>query len=134
LEIKMMERKNISTGTKWENIVGYSRAVRLGPFVFVSGTTAVDESGNLVGPGDPYAQASFIFKKIEKALTEVGASLQDVVRTRMFLINVADWEAVCKAHSEALREVRPAATLVEVSALITPEMLVEIEVDAVVGE
>jgi enamine deaminase RidA (YjgF/YER057c/UK114 family) len=129
----MMERQNISSGTKWENMVGYSRAVRLGSFVFVSGTTAVDENGDLVGPGDPYAQASFIFKKIEKALNDAGATLQDVVRTRMYLINVADWEAVCQAHSEALREVRPAATLVEVSALITPEMLVEIEVDAVVG-
>jgi enamine deaminase RidA (YjgF/YER057c/UK114 family) len=104
----------------------------MGPFVFVSGTTAVDENGDLVGLGDPYAQASFIFKKIERALNEAGATLQDVVRTRMFLINVSDWEAVCKAHSEALREVRPASTLVEVSALIAPEMLVEIEVDAVV--
>ena len=128
-----MERQNISTGTKWENIVGYSRVVRVGPFVYVSGTTAVDEKGNLVGPGDAYAQASYIFQKIEKALSEVGAGLKDVVRTRMYLINVADWEAVCRAHSKALNEVRPVSTLVEVSALITPEMLVEIEIDAVIG-
>ena len=129
-----MERQNISSGTKWEKIVGYSRAVRMGPFVYLSGTTAVDENGDLVGLGDPYAQSSFIFKKIEKALHEAGASLQDVVRVRMYLTNVTDWEAVCKAHSECLGEVRPVTTLVEVSALITPEMLVEIEVDAVIGE
>ncbi len=128
-----MERQNISTGTKWENIVGYSRVVRVGPFVYVSGTTAVDEQGKLVGPGDAYAQASYIFQKIEKALSQVGAGLKDVVRTRMYLINVTDWEAVCRAHSEALNEVRPVSTLVEVSALITPEMLVEIEIDAVIG-
>ena len=129
-----MERQNVSSGTKWENIVGYSRAVRMGPFVFVSGTTAVDDAGNLVGPGDAYAQASFIFQKINKALQATGASLKDVVRTRMYLINVADWEDVCRAHSEALSDVLPVSTLVEVSALITPEMLVEIEVDALIGD
>lgn len=129
-----MERQNISSGTKWEEIVGYSRAVRMGPFVYVSGTTAVDEAGHLVGLGDPYAQSSYIFKKIEKALHQANASLQDVVRVRMYLTNVADWEAVCRAHSEALGAVRPVTTLVEVSALIEPEMLVEIEVDALVGD
>ena len=129
----MMERQNISSGTKWEKIVGYSRAVRMGPFVYLSGTTAVDESGNLVGIGDPYAQASYIFKKIEKALHQAEASLKDVVRVRMYLTNVSHWEAVCQAHSEALGEVLPVSTLVEVSALIEPEMLVEIEVDAVVA-
>lgn len=129
-----MERQNISSGTKWEEIVGYSRAVRMGPFVYLSGTTAVDEHGNLVGPGDPYAQASYIFKKVEKALHQAQASLQDVVRVRMYLTNVADWEAVCRAHSECLGQVRPVTTLVEVSALIEPNMLVEIEVDAIAGD
>lgn len=129
-----MERINISSGTKWEKIVGYSRAVRLGPFVYVSGTTAVDDNGDLVGPGDPYAQASFIFKKIERALHQAQASLQDVVRVRMYLTHVGDWEEVCRAHFEMLGAVRPVTTLVEVSALIAPELLVEIEVDAVVGE
>jgi enamine deaminase RidA (YjgF/YER057c/UK114 family) len=128
-----MDRKNISSGTRWEDIAGYSRAVRMGSFVFVAGTTAVDEHGDLVGTGDAYAQASFIFKKIEKALHEAGASLDDVVRSRMFVVNIADWEAISKAHSEAFDTVRPAATLVEVTALIAPGMLVEIEVDAVMS-
>ena len=129
-----MERLNISSGTKWEKIVGYSRAVRMGPFVYLSGTTAVDDNGDLVGPSDPYAQASFIFKKIEKALHQANASLEDVVRVRMYLTNVADWQEVCRAHSEQLGHVLPVTTLVEVSALIDPEMLVEIEVDALVSE
>lgn len=127
-------RTNVSSGTKWENIVGYSRAVRVGNIVEVAGTTAVDEQGNVIGGDDPYEQAKFIFTKIEKALKEAGATMQDVVRTRMFVTNVAHWEAIGRAHGEFFREVKPAATLLEISRLIEPTLLVEIEVTAILSQ
>jgi enamine deaminase RidA (YjgF/YER057c/UK114 family) len=132
-ELPHMERQNISSGAPWEATVGYSRAVRVGSFVYVAGTTAVDENGQVVGPGDAYQQAVFILQKIEKALLEAGARLSDVVRTRMFVVDVADWPEIGRAHGQYFGDVRPAATLVEVTRLIEPELLVEIEVDAVIG-
>ena len=127
-----MKRQNISSGAKWESIVGYSRAVREGNIVHVTGTTAVSEDGQTVGLNDPFAQTKFILQKIEKALQEAGTTMQNVVRTRMFVTNIDQWEEIGRAHGEFFRNIRPAATMVEVSRLIYPDLLVEIEVDAVV--
>lgn len=128
-----MKRQVISGGSPWEPIVGYSRAVRVGDLVSVAGTIASDESGAIVGAGDPYAQTAFILRKIETALAAAGCSLRDVVRTRMFVTDISCWQEVGRAHGEVFGEIRPAATMVEVSQLVTEEALVEIEADAVVG-
>jgi enamine deaminase RidA (YjgF/YER057c/UK114 family) len=126
-------RQNISSGTPWEPIVGYSRAVRVGDRIFVSGTTATDASGGIVGLNDPYAQTKQIVANLAAALERAGGRLADVVRTRIFVTDVTQWEAVARAHGEAFGAIRPACTMVEVSKLIAPEIMVEIEADAVIG-
>lgn len=129
----MSERKNISSGAPWESVVGYSRAVRIGNHIWVAGTTASDEHGRVLAAGDAAAQTRIVLKKIESALIEAGASLSDVVRTRMFVTDISQWEAIGRVHGEFFGNIRPAATMVEVSKLIDPGHLVEIEVDAFIG-
>ena len=128
----MTQRQNISAGSKWEPIIGYSRAVRVGQSVHVSGTTASGEDGNLVGVNDPYAQTVQILKNIEAALSQAGASARDVVQTRIYLTNIDQWQDVARAHGEVFGDIRPATVILEVSRLISPEMLVEIEAEAIV--
>ncbi len=130
-----MTRQNHNGGSPWEPVVGYSRAVRVGPHVHVAGTTAIDSDGQPVAPGDPYAQTRHILLRIETALAAVGATLGDVVRTRIFTVDIGAWEAIGRAHGEVFGQIRPAATMVEVRRLIDPALLVEIEADAfIVGE
>ncbi|MGQ0645410.1 MAG: RidA family protein [Elusimicrobiota bacterium] len=127
------QRLNISSGSKWEDIIGYSRAVRVGDVVEVSGTTAVDDAGNLVGEGDAYAQTKFALGKIEKALAQAGATLRDVVKTRVYAVDISRWQDIGKAHGEIFQGIKPATVILEVKALIDSKMLVEIEATAVLG-
>ncbi len=129
-----MERQTFSSGTKWEPVAGYSRAVRVGPFVVVAGTTAWDERGEIVGVGDMHAQAVQALRNLEHALTAAGSSLRDVVRTRAFVTDIRRWEEVARAHGEFFRDIRPAFTMVQVSGLVDPRMLVEIEAEAIVPD
>jgi len=130
----MSQRLNISSGAKWEDIVGYSRAVRIGNIIEVAGTTAVDENGDIVGLNNPYEQTRYVLAKIEKALEQAGASMKDVVRTRMFVTDISQWEEIGKAHGIYFKKIKPAATMVEVKSLISPELLVEIEATAILGK
>ncbi len=130
----MSNRQNISSGTPWEAVHGYSRAVRVGNSIYVSGTTASDEQGNVMGIDDPYAQTVYIIEKISRALGEAGATLADVVRTRIFVTDIGRWEEVARAHAQFFAEIRPASTMVEISKLVDNRQLVEIEVDAVIGD
>lgn len=130
----MTKRINISSGAKWENIVGYSRAVRVGNTVEVTGTVAVDDSGNVVGKNDPYLQTKSILQKIEKVLIQAGASMNDVVRTRMFVTDISRWEEYGKAHNEFFHDIKPCTSMIEISRLISPEYLVEIEATAIINE
>lgn len=129
-----LKRKNIASGTSWEEKVGYSRAVKIGHFISVSGTTATDDDGQVIGIGDPYLQTVQCIKNIEKALSKTGTSLSNVIRTRLFVTNIDDWEIIGKAHAEFFSNIKPATSMIEVSRLISPEILLEIEADAVCSE
>ena len=130
----MSNRLNVASGVKWEDMIGYSRAVRIGNVIEVAGTTALDEAGNLVGADNPYEQTRYIITKIEKALSQAGATLKDIVRTRIFTTDISRWEEIGRAHGEYFREIKPVSTMVEVNSLINPEMLIEIEVTAILQE
>lgn len=129
-----MKRRNVSSGAVWEPIVGYSRAVRVGPWIVVAGTGAADEEGRVVSPGDAYGQTVYALRKIQASLAKAGGRMKDVVRTRMFVTRIEDWEAVGRAHAEFFHDIRPVTTLLQVSRLIDPEMLVEVEAEAIVAD